>query len=552
MTDGSPAGNRRRRRRLSPLTLRILAVNVVAPVILVGGLFHLDRTKNELIAAELESLHHRAEMVAAAISEGAVIDGIVALPELAPAAARQMVRRLAPPAQLRARLFDERGELVADSRALLTPNLPVQVEELAPPAAGWFPNTARRIYDFLMSTRLGAENLPQYQEHTRPRAADFPEVTTALGGDPSSALRTTRNHRLLLFTAVPVQHYKRVLGAVLVSSSADDITQRLFAVRLTVIEAFFFALIITVLLSFYLAGTIARPIRRLAIAADRVRRGRGRRHTIPDLSARRDEIGDLSVTLAAMTEALWRRMDAIEAFAADVSHELKNPLTSLRSAVETVSRINNADHQRKLLAIIADDVTRLDRLISDISDASRLDAELSRAEARPLAMRPMIEAMVEVYRDSGAAANVAFAIDADALDPLEVSGMESRLGQVLRNLLTNALSFSPPDGTITLVARRRDGLVVIDVEDQGPGIPDNKLDAIFERFYSERPSGEKFGTHSGLGLSISRQIAETHGGTLSAANRLADDGAVIGARFTLCLPAAPQLTGPPPGITFGR
>ena len=552
MTDRQPARTRRLRRRLSPLTLRILAVNVVAPVILVGGLFHLDRTKNELVAAELESLHHRAEMVAAAISEGAVSDGVAELPDLVPTAARQMVRRLAPPARLRARLFDQKGEMVADSRALLSPNLPVQVEELAPPASGWFADAAHRVYDFIMSTRLGEENLPLYQERAHPRATDFPEAGKALAGDPSSALRTTVNHRLLLFTAVPVQHYKRVVGAVVVSSTADDISQRLFAVRLTVIEAFFFALIFTVLLSLYLAGTIARPIRRLAIAADRVRRGRGRRHVIPDLSERRDEIGDLSGALGDMTEALWQRMDAIEAFAADVSHELKNPLTSLRSAVETVTRVNNADHQRKLLAIIADDVTRLDRLISDISDASRLDAELSRAEARPLAMRPMIEAMVEVYRDSGAAANVAFAISADPLDPLEVSGMESRLGQVLRNLLANALSFSPPGGTITLRAGREDTMVVIQVEDEGPGIPENKLEAIFQRFYSERPSGEKFGTHSGLGLSISRQIAETHGGALVAATRLGDDGNIAGARFTLRLPAAPQLTGPAAGITFGR
>ncbi|MEO0035922.1 MAG: hypothetical protein RLZZ501_1945, partial [Pseudomonadota bacterium] len=296
-------------------------------------------------------------------------------------------------------------------------------------------------------------------------------------------------------------------------------------------QAFLLSLALTVGLSLYLAGTIARPVRRLALAAERVRHGQGRAALIPDLSRRGDEIGELSVALKEMTEALWRRMDAIEAFAADVAHEIKNPLTSLRSAVETAARIEDPDRRRRLMAIIQDDVGRLDRLISDISDASRIDAEMSRAEAGAVAVAAMLDTLFEVYRVTRAESGPTFTLDRPANDPLTVWGIESRLVQVLRNLITNAMSFSPPGGVIRLVACRGGGWVRVTIEDQGPGIPPNKLDAIFDRFYSERPEGEKFGTHSGLGLSISRQIVEAHGGRIRAENR-----AEGGARFIVELP----------------
>jgi two-component system sensor histidine kinase ChvG len=539
----APQRTARRQRRwlplASPLTWRILAVNVLAPVLLVAGLFYLDRYKNELIIADLESLTIRAEMMAAAVGEGAVIDDGYGQPTLSPLQARQMVRRLAPSARVRARLFDLQGNQLDDSRLLLSATLPVQVEDLPAPESGWLTRTFQRLYDFVTATGLADESLPLYRERVHPKAGDYPEVVRALSGDVGSMVSRTRNHRLIMTTAVPVQRYKKVLGAVLVSSSGDDIAQSLFKVRLTIFQAFAFALVITIILSLYLAGAIARPIRRLAATAERVRRGHGRRHTFPDLSMRHDEIGELGEAFRDMTEALWRRMDAIEAFAADVAHEIKNPLTSLRSAVETAARVQNPEHQRKLMAIIQDDVGRLDRLISDISDASRLDAELSRAEAAPVQMRQMLEALVEVYRDTGAAESISFAIDADPTDDLEVLGIESRLVQILRNLISNALSFSPLNGVVTLRSRRGEHVVLIEVEDQGPGIPPNKLEAIFERFYSERPKEEKFGTHSGLGLSISKQIAEALGGSLRAENLPTGDGGVAGARFTLRLPAAP-------------
>ena len=511
---------------------------MLAPIILVGGLFYLDSYRRELVEAELVSLRNRAEMIAAALGEGAVIDNGITLPDLSTPMAKQMIRRLAPPARVRTRLFDVSGEQLTDSRALLSPYLPVQVEDLAPPDLSWSTVLFRRLYDFLLTTRLGSDDLPLYEEIRHPRATDFPEVMHSLAGEPTGIRRQTQDRRLLLSAAVPIQRYKRILGSVQVSANGDDIAQRLFQVRLAIFQAFALSLAITIALSLYLAGTIARPIRVLAAAADRVRRGSGRRHLIPDLGGRRDEIGELAGALRDMTEVLWRRMDAIEAFAADVAHEIKNPLTSLRSAVETATRVTDPNQRERLFSIIQDDVTRLDRLISDISDASRLDAELSRDEGGEVSMRQALSTIATTYRDSGASRSVSISLACDPDDPLNVTGIEGRLGQIIRNLLANALSFSPPGGTVVLSGRRLDDHVEVTVEDNGPGIPPNKLEAIFDRFYSERPQEEKFGTHSGLGLSISKQIAEAHRGTLVAANRMDEQGNIIGARFTLRLPAA--------------
>jgi len=279
----------------------------------------------------------------------------------------------------------------------------------------------------------------------------------------------------------------------------------------------------------------------LAASAERVRRGLGRQVAIPDFSRRGDEIGDLSSALRDMTGVLWHRMDAIERFAADVAHEIKNPLTSLRSAVETAARIEDPAKQRRLLAIILEDVQRLDRLISDISDASRLDAELSRHEHAPVALDRMLETLVELHEATATedSPRLRLVVPHGARpSDFIVPGIEDRLVQVLRNLIANAISFSPPGGTITLAVQRDQGTVVVTIEDSGPGIPEGKLAAIFDRFYSERPAGEKFGTHSGLGLSISKQIVEAHRGIIRAENRRAPEGAAIGARFVVRLPAA--------------
>ena len=329
----------------------------------------------------------------------------------------------------------------------------------------------------------------------------------------------------------------------MLSTSNREIEDELRTVRLDLIRIFGVTLLVTILLSLYLANAIARPIRRLAAAAQRAR-GRGGRIELAEVTGRHDEIGELAGSLREMTDALWQRMSAIESFAADVAHEIKNPLSSLRSAVETASRIDDPEKQRRLMAIIQDDVERLDRLISDISDASRLDAELSRLEMAPTDIAAMLRALVEMREATRSDAEPRLVLDLPS-DPagrgrgLIVRGIESRLSQVFLNIIANAVSFSPPGGEIRIRAALDGRAILVSVEDQGPGIPEDKLTAIFDRFYSERQAGEKFGTHSGLGLSISKQIAEAHRGRIWAENRLDPNGNVCGARFSIRLPADP-------------
>lgn len=533
--DKSHHRHHRRRRRWnplsSPLTRRILLVNLVAPVILAAGLLYLDRYKQGLIRSELAGLTTQAEMVAGAVGEGAVSEQALGFLEINQDLAQHMVRRLAQSAQIRARLFDAVGGLAADSRFLLSAKGNIRIEDLAPPRELGWRATLAYWWERASTWMPLDETLPVHLEPPRQKAEHFPEAVAALGGREQGVVRTDPKGGIILSAAVPVQRYKQVVGALMVSHDGSRVARALFQVRIAIIQAFLVSLAVTVGLSLYMAGTIARPIRRLALAAELVRHGRGRVHRIPDLSARGDEIGELSLALKEMTEALWARMDAIERFAADVAHEIKNPLTSVRSAVETAARLSDPEKQKKLLSIIQDDVERLNRLISDISDASRVDAEMSRADTEAVHLARLLEMLGEVYRST--TENIAFTLDVPCDDPLVVDGVEGRLVQVLRNLIGNAISFSPTGGGIHLSAMRVGKAVRVMVEDEGPGIPDGKLAAIFDRFYSERPEGEKFGTHSGLGLSISKQIIDAHGGRIWAENR---DGG--GARFVVELRAA--------------
>ena len=538
-----PPKNRSRkgrpRRLLSPLTRRILAVNVLALALLVGSLLYLGEYRNNLIDAELKALGVQAEMFAAALGEGAVVADSPSGQRLASEIADQIVRRLVETTGTRARLFRNNGTLVADSRRLMGPGGIVHIEELPPPGdnGGIFP-AALEIYDRLARRLTRQEALPLYKEKLRQHARDYPEVTSALSGYSSHAVRSAGGDSMILSVAVPVQRYKQVLGALFLTRGSQAIDDALLEVRLDILKIFAAVLAVTIMLSVYLASTIARPIRRLAEAAERVRRDHGRHQIIPDFAGRNDEIGDLAESLSEMTEALWRRMDEIENFAADVSHEIKNPLTSLRSAVETAARLKDPEQQRKLMTIIQDDVGRLDRLISDISDASRLDAELSRAETGPVDVGAMLATLADIHRTAaGDGLRIHFEITATNDGPLMVDGIEGRLGQLFRNLFDNAISFSPKDGTIRITASLDDGWIRIDLDDDGPGLPAGKEETIFERFYTQRRESEKFGTHSGLGLSISKQIVDAHGGQLSAANRTRPDGSVLGARFTVRLPA---------------
>lgn len=530
----------------SSLSLRILAVNLAAPVLLVLGLLFLDEYEDTLIATEIEALRTQGELIAAALGEGAVVvetenadfpsftpNGNLRI--IQPDTARQLVRRLAGLAQLRARLFDRDGNMIADSRLLQGPGGEVQVIDLPPVTEETLGQWLRKAFVFTAG-RFGLDrDLEPYTERGSSAASDYKEVMIALEqGVAGEGVRLRSDGEKILTVAVPVQFYRQIVGAVFVSRDGRNVDKRLFAVRSSILAMFGWVFGLTILTSIFLARTIGRPLRILAEAAEKVRHAKTRRHDIPDMTNRADEIGELSGALREMTQSLWERLDAIESFAADVAHEIKNPLTSLRSAVETVARVKDPEQQKKLMSIILDDVSRLDRLISDISDASRLDAELSRAETSPVKLAALLDALAQMQNanDDTPAPKVSLHIEND--DKLVVPGLEGRLAQVFRNLIGNAVSFSPPGGVIAVRATRDGGMVCVEVIDEGPGIPAGKEKAIFERFYSERPEAEKFGTHSGLGLSISKQIVEAHRGFISAANRM--DSGKTGARFVVRLP----------------
>ena len=527
---------RRQRWRLSPLTRRIVVVNILPLALLAIGFLYLGKFESSLIGQQVEALRTQGEIFAAALGEGAVLDspdeGEVLLPDLA----RGMMRQLVAPTRTPARLFDRDGKPIADSRVLAGPGDAVQVAELPPPnTSGWFTRISDDIYDWIVEMLPHRRTYPIYREGQP--ADSYPEVLRALHGEGGSVVRRdATDNGLVISVAVPVQRYKEVLGAVMLTSVSGEIEAELRTVRLELLRIFGATVLVTLLMSLYLASTIARPVRRLAEAAERAR-GRGARIEIPDLTQRGDEIGDLSRSLREMTNALWLRMSAIESFASDVAHEIKNPLSSLRSAVETAVRVTDPVKQQRLLAIIMADVERLSRLITDISDASRLDAELSRDVMSPIDIGAMLRALVDIHETTrtDGAAHVVLSIP-EWRRGFMVRGIESRLSQVFLNVISNAVSFSPPNGEIRVRAREDGRGVLITVDDDGPGIPTEKLTAIFDRFYTERPAGETFGTHSGLGLSISKQIVEAHRGRIWAENRHDAAGDVCGARFLIRLP----------------
>lgn len=537
---------------LSPLTWRILAVNVMALAILVGSLLYLGRYQDRLISTELDGLLMQARLSASAVAEGAVVLDRDERNILSPLLARLMIRRLVEASATRTRLFDLDDSLLADSRILLDPAGKVQAKKL--PSSTDFTEALRITSFFDLTDRLlQKREYPLYPEEEIQHGDQYEVVSRAQAEGPVTQVWRLPEGGLLLSAAVPVQRYKQVLGTVMLTRPDTKINAAIQEVRLDTLKIFGVTLMITVLLSVYLARAIGRPLKLLAKAVEGVRRGQTQmvglsgtarllnHNAIPDFSRRQDEIGDLSIALREMTSALAARIGAIENFAADVAHEIKNPLTSLRSAVETAGKVSDPERQKKLMQVIRDDVDRLDRLISDISQASRLDAELTRDEASVVEIAQMLETLVGFYaQDKGSSGGLSSRV---VLDPppksgLRVSGIEARLVQVMQNLISNALSFAPPDTQVTVsVHETKGGSVEIRVEDEGGGIPENKLEAIFDRFYSERPKAEKFGTHSGLGLSISKQIVEAHHGRIWAENRMDAQGHVIGARFIVVLPA---------------
>ncbi len=534
---------------ISPLTKRVLAVNSISLFILLAGLLYMDQYRKGLLQSEQDTLRVQAGIFADTLGELAVEsmpdgqDGLLIQP------ARDVIRRIVPPTHTRARLFDPSGKLLIDSRMLGgrkgRSNSLVQVKEIAaaPTRKSLSPTgyIGNLLDDFGMQTSWSWHKLEQYAESAEQSAQDYPEVLEALDGVTQSRIRrfdSESDSDLMITVAVPVKHYRHVLGALMVSKTSEDIEKIMGEVWSAILKVFALTLAVTLLLSAYLARTLSRPIVRLADAANRMRVSKNRNIAIPDLSARQDEIGDLSMAMRDLTEALWNRLDAIERFAADVAHEIKNPLNSLRSAVETVVRLQDTQKQKQLLQIIFDDVQRLDRLITDISEASRVDSDISKAHTKIIDVVELLAPLVQAYGEQNRQNNIRVDLFVDPTLRFNVLGISGRIIQVLRNLLDNSISFSPPDGAVGVHIKNHGGMIEISVTDQGGGIHPNKLDKIFERFYTDRPNAEKFGQHSGLGLSISRQIIEAMGGKLMAENIHDSAGKPIGAEFRIFLPSA--------------
>jgi two-component system sensor histidine kinase ChvG len=545
----------------SSLTRRIIFLNVTGLVALVIGILYLSQFRAGLIEARIQSLLVQGEIIAAAIAASATVDpdSITIDPErllelqpgesydpeetlsgldfpINPERVAPVLRFLVSPTNTRARIYDRDGALILDSRTLYD----VLRFDLPPPEER--PNYLQRRW-MVLRRWLAKGDLPTYRELGSGNGKGYEEVTQALIGLKWSMVRINERAEVIVSVAVPVQRFRAVRGALMLSTQGADIDDMVTAERLAIFKVFLVAAGVMVVLSFLLAGTIAGPMRRLADSAQIVRRRIRTRVEIPDFTRRRDEIGHLSGSLREMTNALYSRIEAIESFAADVAHELKNPLTSLRSAVETLPLARSDESRGRLLSVIGHDVKRLDRLISDIADASRLDAELQRQETSAVDLRKLLTTLVgvanEVPHEDGV--KVALAFEGGGAGEFFVPGHDSRLGQVVDNLIDNARSFSPPGASVRVTARRLKNEIEIVVDDDGPGVRPEALEKIFERFYTDRPH-QGFGQNSGLGLSISKQIVAAHDGGLSVENRMSPATGgwppkVLGARFIVRLPA---------------
>lgn len=555
----------------SSLTRRIVFLNLTGLIALLAGVLYLSQFRAGLIDARVQSLLVQSEIIAGAIAASATVesDSVTIDPDrllelqagesygpsddalsgiefpINPERVAPVLRRLVSPTKTRARIYDRDGVLILDSRNLYGRGDVLRFDLPSPTAEQ--PGMMERTFIGIRRW-FGRGDLPLYKELGPENGKGYTEIGQALNGLHASMVRVNDRGEVIVSVAVPVQRFRAVRGALMLSTQGADIDDMVEAERLAIVKVFVVAAGVMIILSILLAGTIAGPVRRLAEGAERVRRRIRTRVEIPDFTRRKDEIGHLSGALRDMTDALYSRIEAIESFAADVSHELRNPLTSLRSAVETLPMAKTDANRKRLLDVIEHDVKRLDRLISDISDASRLDAELQRQEAAPVDLSRLLSALVtaanEVRKDD---VSVTLKFEGGAPDQFKVPGHDSRIGQVVSNLIDNARSFSPAGGTVSITCRKQKRHVEIIVDDEGPGIAPDAFDKIFERFYTDRPH-QGFGQNSGLGLSISKQIMEAHGGTIRVENRMGagtrknadtgeDEPNILGARFIVRLPA---------------
>ncbi len=493
---------------------RILAVNVLTIVLLVLSVLYLEVFQHRL--SKERSRQTRLEGITTA----------QAMAHVPPAQWPQLLASVSKASGNRLRVYGPEGRLVADSWRLTGPTY-----ELRDPATQRWTKDVARSLDRGFNAIVGAEPLPDFVEPRIDRLQAWPEAVQARAtGRPVTAVRNAPELTPVLSAAVPAA------GSVLLVTDNDRaFTKTVRRQRAALAGTMAALIILSVLLSLFLARTIVRPLRRLAIAAHRVRLGRSREVRVPRLPSRTDEIGLLARAVSDMSQSLRVRIDNIEAFAADVTHELKNPLASLRSAMDALDRVEDTALRRKLIAVARDDVVRLDRLINDISEAARTDAELARARFDRVDLGALIEQLVSSWdtrREKGDA-RIAFA--RPRKETAAVMGRPDRLARAIDNIIDNAVSFSPPGGLIEIAAARVGDEVRIRIDDEGPGVPPDAREAIFNRFHSVRPEGEGFGRHSGLGLAIARAIVEGHDGEIDVQDR---DDAPSGARFTIRLPAA--------------
>ncbi|MEJ6726286.1 MAG: stimulus-sensing domain-containing protein [Emcibacteraceae bacterium] len=532
---------KRKSRFISPLTIRIMLVNIFALIFLGVGILYVDQVQKTLMQSRIDELIKDANIMAGALGESATENPDATILLIEPA--KNILTRLVGVTNIRTRYFDLNNELLIDSRDFDINR--VEVEDIMSKQLGvdniW--ELASGKVRILLDKIQKRDALEKYYEVENEMATDYPEVLEAIDGEISSRIRRLDEDLDIITVAVPIQRFRRVLGALMVSTDTGDVYDAVQNVRMTIIQFFCASLIITLLVSLFLAKTIVRPILRLARSADTI--SLGGKSNIPDLSFRNDEIGDLSRSFRDMTMVLEKQIDAVANFAADVSHELKNPITSMRSAIETMDYAKTEEDTKKLKAIIGQDVKRLDRLISDISDISRLDAEMSHAKMKQVNLTMLLQTMVNIYLSTqkNNIPNIImefkkrrFKLKNGNISPYFVRGLDGQLSQVIRNLIDNAISFSKINGKIWIKMKRQNNMVEIVVEDEGIGIPENKLVNIFDRFYSERPKGEAFGKHSGLGLNICKQVVNAHGGEIYAANRYNKSNNIIGARFVVLLP----------------
>jgi two-component system sensor histidine kinase ChvG len=496
----------------------IVVLNVLGLAILIAGALVLNELRRGLVNARIDSLTTQGELISTILDEYATAGE--PQPMMNSALASQWLQILSNPQTQRARLFDAKGHVIADSDWVADR---VRVRAL-PPAR-------KRGEDRGFAFHLRGSSQAQAQAELQA------ELGHALAGRRYAGMRIGEDGKRVVSVSIPIQRVQEVLGVL--TLEANDVDEIIARERAALIPFILIAIAVTLSSSLLLNRLIAQPVRRLSRAADSVRLSRARAISLPDLAKRDDEVGDLTRSLEAMTHALSERMDAIERFAADVAHEIRNPLTSLRSAVETLDLVKDPAARERLLGILKSDVQRLDRLVTDISNASRLDAELSRDAPKRIDMERLIFDVVALYQATAKPGEVTVRFEPPgALEPPAVVGREGPLSQIFRNLIDNARSFSPPGGEVVVALAKARGQVIATVSDTGPGIPPENLETVFERFYTSRPKGAAFGGNSGLGLSIGRQIAEAHGGSLRAANRLNPDGTVGGAAFILTLPEA--------------